>query len=91
MEYEYKVTEFIGQATPSDVKDGKAGRKIGAQLEITLQELAREGWELQGQYRFDAVIKAGCVEALLHTLTGGIIGGKDDSYPLYQLVFRRPM
>jgi hypothetical protein len=82
MEYEYKVTEFEASVTLGDYKDGQAGRKISAQLELALQEHARDGWELQGQYRFEVEVTAGCFDKLF--------GGKDTEFSVYQLVFRRP-
>jgi len=83
MEYEYKVTSFDGKVSLSEVRNGTAGRKITAQLELALQEHAREGWELQGQYMFEAEVMAGCFDKLF--------GGQDQRYRLYQLVFRKPL
>ena len=83
MEYEYKVTAFDGQVSLSEVKNGTAARKITAQLELALQEHAREGGEVQGQYMFEVDAVAGCFDKLF--------GGKDQQYRLYQLVFRKPM
>ena len=83
MEYQYKVVAFEATVTTKDLRDGKAGLKISAQLEIALQEYAREGWEMQGQYQFSVTVKAGCVEKLF--------GTKDETINIYQLVFKRPM
>lgn len=83
MEYEYKVTGFDAKVSLSDCKNGSAARKISAQLELALQEHARDGWELQGQYQFEVDVEAGCFDKLF--------GGKDTTFRMYQLVFRRPM
>ena len=83
MEYEYKVTAFDGQVTLSELKSGAAHRKITTQLELALQEHARNGWELQGQYMFEVEAKAGCFDKLF--------GGQDTNFRIYQLVFRKPM
>jgi hypothetical protein len=83
VEYQYKVTSFDSQITTSDMRNGKAGAKISAQLEVLLQEYARNGWELQGQYEFTVDVKVGCIERLF--------GNKDTSFRLHQLVFRKPM
>lgn len=83
MEYQYKVTSFESTVTTGDVRSGIAGKKISAQLEVVLQEYAREGWELQGQYLFEVGVTAGCFEKLF--------GEKDSQHRVYQLVFRKPM
>jgi hypothetical protein len=83
MEYEYKVTAFEASVSMSEFKSGKAGPKVCAQLEILLQEHARNGWELQGQYQFQVEVKAGCFDKLF--------GGSDEKIFIYQLVFRKPM
>ena len=83
MEYEYKVTAFDGQVTLKEFRNGTAHRKIVAQLELALQEHARDGWELQGQYLFEVDAKAGCFDKLFD--------GKDATFRMYQLVFRKPM
>jgi hypothetical protein len=83
MEYQYKVVAFEATVTTKDLREGRAGSKVSAQLEIALQEYAREGWEMQGQYQFSVTVKAGCVEKLL--------GTKDETIYIYQLVFKKPM
>jgi hypothetical protein len=83
MEYQYKVTNFEANVTSADVKSGRAAQKVAAQLEIALQEHARDGWELQGQYQFDVKVTAGCFASLF--------GEKNNSFMIYQLVFRKPM
>ncbi len=88
MEYQYKVTNFEANVTTADVRKGIASKKVAAQLEIALQEHARDGWELQGQYKFDVTIKAGCLDGILK-LFG--MGGDDANFSIYQLVFRKPM
>jgi hypothetical protein len=83
MEYEYRVTNFDAEVTRSELASRKTGEKIAAQLEILLQEHAREGWELQGQYQFSVKVNDdGC---FLFPNKGPA------SFTLYQLVFRRPM
>jgi len=88
MEYQYKVTNFEAQVSTADVRKGVAGKKVCAQLEIMLQEHAREGWELQGQYQFDVSVKGGCFDGILK-----LLGQSSDegSFTLYQLVFRKAM
>ncbi len=88
MEYQYKVTNFEASVTTADVRKGTAAQKVAAQLELALQEHARDGWELQGQYKFDVSIKAGCLDGILK-LVG--MGSSDTSFSIYQLVFRKPM
>ena len=88
MEYEYKVTEFNAKVTTSDLRAGTAGGKVSAQLEILLQEHAREGWEIVGQYKFEYSVESGNFLAdtaltLMKQNTG--IG----TYSTYQLVFRK--
>jgi len=83
MEYQYKVTAFEATVTTKDLREGRAGGKVTAQLEITLQEYARDGWEMQGQYQFSVEVKAGCFEKLF--------GTTDQTIHIYQLVFRKPM
>ncbi|REG50926.1 hypothetical protein B0G80_7399 [Paraburkholderia sp. BL6669N2] len=88
MEYEYKVTNFKAEVTTADVRKGNAGRKVTAQLEVLLQEHARDGWELQGQYTFDVQVKGGCFDGLLKVFNQNT---QDGDFKIYQLVFRRPM
>ena len=56
MRYEYKVINFQGVVNESD-KD--KGTKVAAQLESLFEDYTKEGWELQGQYKFPVKIKAG--------------------------------
>jgi len=88
MEYQYKVTSFEAQITTSDVRKGTAGKKLCAQLEILLQEHARDGWELQGQYQFEVNVKGGCFDAVFKLLGQSTDEGQ---FRIYQLVFRKPM
>jgi hypothetical protein len=88
MEYQYKVTNFEAKVTTADVRKGTAGHRVCAQLELLLQEHAREGWELQGQYQFQVAVKAGCFDKILRIFGMGAEGG---SFSIYQLVFRKPM
>jgi hypothetical protein len=88
MEYDYKVTNFKAEVTTADVRKGNAGRKVTAQLEVLLQEHARDGWELQGQYTFDVHVKGGCFDAILKLFNQNT---EDGNFKIYQLVFRRPM
>jgi hypothetical protein len=83
MEYQYKVIAFEASVTTKDLREGKASAKVSAQLEIALQEYAREGWEMQGQYQFRVDVKAGCFEKLF--------GTSDETIYIYQLVFKKPM
>lgn len=87
MEFEYKVVNVEAQVTTADVRKGTAGKKVQAQLELTLQEYARQGWELQGQFTFSVEVKAGCFDFI-----SKLFGGKTDDgeYRIYQLVFRKP-
>lgn len=88
MEYQYKVINFEASVTTADVRNRKAAAKVCAQLEIMLQEYARDGWELQGQYEFSVDVKAGCFDAIL-----GLLGKSSDAgvFKIYQLVFKKPM
>lgn len=88
MEYQYKVTNFEANVTTGDVRKGIAAQKVTAQLEIALQEHARDGWELQGQYKFEVKIKAGCFDGILKLIG---MGADDSAFSIYQLVFRKPM
>jgi hypothetical protein len=83
MKYEYKVINFQGVVNESD-KD--KGQKVAAQLESLFEDYTKEGWELQGQYKFPVQIKAGCLAALIGLFTGG---GADQYFDTYQLVFRK--
>lgn len=88
MEYQYKVTGFEAQVTTADVRSGKAAAKVCAQLEIALQENARDGWELQGQYEFNVEVKSGCLDGIF-----ALFGSKsvEGNFKIYQLVFKKPM
>jgi len=88
MEYQYKVINFEVQITTKDVRDGVAGKKVCAQLELLLQQYSREGWELQGQYKFSVEVKAGCFDFILKLL-GRETG--EGGFDIYQLVFRKSM
>ena len=87
MEYEYKVVNIEAQVATSDVRKGNAGKKVQAQLELTLQEYARQGWELQGQFTFNVQVKAGCFDFITKIFGGST---SDGDYAIYQLVFRKP-
>ena len=86
MEYEYKVTSFEANVKTADVRKGNHGAKVCAQLELLLQEYARENWELQGQYKFDYTVKGGCLDSILKIFNQSTSEG---TYHIYQLVFRR--
>jgi hypothetical protein len=88
MEYEYKVRNFEAQVTTADVRKKTAGDRVCAQLELLLQETAREGWELQGQYQFSVTVQPGCFDGILRLIGMGSEGG---TFLIYQLVFRKPM
>jgi hypothetical protein len=90
MEYEYKVTSFQPLITTEDLRSGEAPNKISAQLEILLQEHARDEWELQGQYQFDVQVqsKSFFTDTALKLMkydTG------EGMFRTFQLVFRKPM
>ena len=82
MEYEYKVVGFKASVKARDIGSGKADTQASVQLAAVLEETARDGWELQGQYRFGVDVKPGCIAALL--------GNKVSQLDIEQLVFRRP-
>lgn len=88
MEYQYKVTYLQADVTTADIRKGTAASKVCAKLELTLQELARDDWELQGQYKFEVAVKAGCFDFILKLLGQGT---NDGNFTIYQLVFRKPM
>ena len=90
MEYEYKVTNFRPLITTEDLRSGDAHKKISAQLEILLQEHARDEWELQGQYQFDVTVESksfftDTALKLMKMDTG------EGMFRTFQLVFRKPM
>lgn len=87
MEYLYKVINVEAEVTSADVRKKVAGSKIQAQIELTLQQFARDGWELQGQFTFNVNIKAGCFDVILKLLGQAT---NDGEYHIYQLVFRKP-
>ena len=88
MEYQYKVRNFTAECTTADIRKNTAGEKVRAQLERECQEMARDGWELQGQYRFDVEVKPGCFDFILKIFGQGT---DDGDYRIEQLVFRKPM
>lgn len=90
MEYEYKVTSFQPQISTEDLRSREAPSKISAQLEILLQEHARDGWELQGQYQFDVQVqsKSFFTDAALTLMK---IDTGEGVFRTFQLVFRKPM
>jgi len=88
MEYQYKVVNFKAECTTGDIRKGEAGEKVAKQLEGIFQREARQGWELQGQYRFDVVVKPGCFDGILKLLGQGT---EDGDYRIEQLVFRKPV
>mgnify|MGYP003346372534 CR=1 FL=1 len=83
MKYEYKVVNFQAEVKDSDKNKGA---KVAAQLESLFEDYTKQGWELQGQYRFPVKIKAGCLAALLGIFAGG---GNDNYVDTFQLVFRK--
>lgn len=87
MEYQYKVVNFQAEATTSDVRKGIHFEKVRNQLELELQQYARDKWELQGQYNFDMNIKAGCFDGILKLFGQATTDG---NYRIQQLVFRKP-
>ena len=87
MKYEYKVVGFTAEIKQSDIgKD--APEKVAGQLESLFEDMASQGWELQGQYVFNVAIKAGCLMSLLN-LVG--MGSADEYVAIDQLVFRKPV
>ena len=51
MKYEYKVLAFEAAIKQSDIGNG-APEKVAGQLEALFEDMASQGWELQGQYTF---------------------------------------
>ena len=88
MKYEYKVIDFVATVKTSDIIKQKAGGKISGQLEALFEDFATDGWELQGQYTFNVRIKAGCLMGLINLIG---FGSPAMSFPVDQLVFRRPV
>lgn len=89
MEYQYKVKTFTAEVTTADVEAGTWGDKTIAQLELLLEEHARQGWELQGQFKFPIEIEAvGCINAIK-----GLFKQDTGARSLIwnALVFRKPM
>jgi|TARA_B110000879_G_C11048782_1_gene461921 hypothetical protein len=83
VKYQYKVTNFQGIVKESD---NDKGDKLAAQLESLFEDYAKDGWELQGQYKFPCKIEGGCWSSLL-ALVGQ--GNADQYLDIYQLVFRK--
>ena len=52
-----------------------------------MQQHSREGWELQGQYRFNVDVKPGCFDFILKLFGQSTVDG---DYRIEQLVFRKP-
>ncbi len=75
MSYRYKVVPFIGQSrgslSPTDVS---------AQLEATIQQYARDGWEFIQLSDVNIEVRPGCLAALL--------GAKVQYVRFDQLIFR---
>jgi len=90
MEYEYKVINFRPLVTTDDLRSGEAHAKLSAQLEILLQEYARDGWELQGQYQFDVTVesKSFFTDTALKLMK---VDTGEGFFRTFQLVFRKPM
>lgn len=87
MKYEYKVLGFTAQIKQSDIGN-EAPSKVAGQLEALFEDMASQGWELQGQYTFNVEIKAGCLMGLLN-LVG--MGSANEYVAIDQLVFRKPV
>ena len=86
MEYEYKVVNFEEECKAGDVRNKTAGKKIASQLELIMQQHSREGWELQGQYRFNVDVKPACFDFILKLFGQSTVDG---DYRIEQLVFRK--
>ena len=87
MKYEYKVLAFEAEIKQSDIGNG-APEKVAGQLEALFEDMASQGWELQGQYTFNVAITAGCLGSLLNL---GGMGSSDEYVAIDQLVFRKPV
>lgn len=82
MEYEYNVVGFKAEIKAREARSSVGAEKVSVQLSAVLEEYSREGWELQGQYRFGVDVKPGCIS--------GLFGASTDRLDIEQLVFRRP-
>ena len=68
--------------TPKDIEDEKASGKVAAQVELILQERAREGWEYFHSMEVDVDIQKGC---------SNLFDKGPNAIKLYQIIFRRPL
>ena len=82
MEYEYNVVGFKAEIKAREARSAVGAEKVSVQLCAVLEEYSREGWELQGQYRFGVDVKPGCIS--------GLFGASTVQLDIEQLVFRRP-
>jgi len=87
MKYEYKVIGFTAQIKQKDIGND-APEKAAGQLEALFEDMASQGWELQGQYVFNVEIKAGCLMGLLNIFN---MGSANQTVAIDQLVFRKPV
>lgn len=81
MEYEYRVVSIKTGVTEKDFKKGVASSKIAAQVEIQIQNLAREGFEYYRSFPVNVAVKPGCLKALF--------GAKIETVEVGVMVFRK--
>lgn len=82
LKYEYKVMPLKTTVTDKDIEAGSAGTKVAQQVELILEERAREGWQFYQYMQVEVEIQKGCFNMFDKSPT---------STHLYQVIFRRPL
>ena len=59
-QYEYKVVSVQAIVLEGDIARGIAGEKIGSQVEISLCDLAKQGYEYYREFAVPVKVATGC-------------------------------
>jgi hypothetical protein len=83
--YEYRVSVISASITDRDVKAGRAGDKIVAQLETQMREWVDQGYELYRSEAFSSEVQGTCCFGYLKD------NRKSYEIEMFFLIFRKPM
>jgi hypothetical protein len=87
MKYKYEMVQLAPHILINPSSD--IGSAAATYLKEIVNERAELGWEF---FRIDTIkvtSKPGCISALIHTLTAGIFGKKEESLEHYVATFRQ--
>ena len=60
MQYDYKVDSIVAGVTEGDLRKGQGGQKVAGQVEIKLNQLAKQGFEFYREFAVDVSVASGC-------------------------------